>query len=230
MSLLTIMATALPLIAALGVAWFTVRNISRLTPVESPRQPLEEPVFFTVQELGRIEGTLPNLIRVLVVANKIEKPEGELGRAVESNFSRGVRYLFLISSSKAASEKLGYYKLFEAYAQIRGSAKDMLGIKALPFEWNDYPIIFYQTRDDTGVLASIAFRGTELLEGIANYYERVPAAYAHTIATSLLADAPEEVNVSEIPGRDEFDKGTTLDLVHNYTATRSAQSKKSIMN
>lgn len=230
MSLLTIMATALPLIAAIAVAWFTLQNISRLTPIESPRHRLEGPLFFTVEELGRIEGTLPNLVRVLVVANKIEKPEGELGRAVESNFSRGVRYLFLISSSKAASEKLGYYKLFEAYAEIRGSAKDTLDIKALPFEWDDYPIIFYQTRDDTGVLASIAFRGTELLEGIANYYERVPAAYAHTIATSLLADAPADVNVSEIPGRSEFDNGTALNVVRIDTATRSAQSKTSIRN
>lgn len=208
MNLLTVLATAVPLAAALGVLSYTIRNASKLAPVESSRARRARSI--SVEDLGRIEGNLPNLVRVLVVADQIEKPDGSLGQAVEANFAKGVDYLFLISASKAATEKSRYYKLFEAYAQIRGANSKSLDIKALPFEWDSYPIIFYQTRDATNALATIAFRGTELREGIASRYERVPTEYAHTVATSLLADAPSDVVVTGFTGREEFESGAFI--------------------
>src|SRR5439155_709963 len=135
------------------------------------------PQYVTVDQLATIEGSVQDLVRVMVVANTIEKPEGSLGRAVEHNFARNVEYLFLISSSKAADEKERYFKIFEAYKQIRNPKSQLLDIKALPFEWDDYPIVFYQYRDPNAVLASVAFRGSELREGITKFYERVPSEY-----------------------------------------------------
>lgn len=129
---------------------------------------------------------------------------------MESNFEKRVNCLFLISHRNAISERGRYYRLFEAYAHMYNSAAEALDIKALPFEWDDYPIIFYQTRNANGDLASIAFRGAELREGIANSYERVPSQYAHTIATSLLADAPSDITLADMVGRVAFEKGDAI--------------------
>lgn len=169
------------------------------------------PRYVTLEQLGTLEGSVPNLVRVMVVANRIEKPEGVLGQAVEDNFAKNVQYLFLISPSTAADEKKGYFKIFEAYQQIKSPSKHLLDIKALPFEWDDYPIIFYQYENDEK-LASVAFRGSDIKKGITRFYERVPAEYAHTIAKSLLADAPKDIDQSAIPGRDEFVTGKTLNV------------------
>lgn len=100
------------------------------------------PKYVTLDQLGSLEGSVPNLVRVMVVADRIEKPEGSLGQAVEDNFAKNVKYLFLISSSTAATEKNKYFKVFEAYQRIQNPREQLLDIKALPFEWDDYPIIF----------------------------------------------------------------------------------------
>ena len=169
------------------------------------------PRYVTLEQLGSLEGSVPNLVRVMVVADKIEKPEGSLSKAVEGNFAKNVEYLFLISASTAASEKKGYFQIFKAYQQIKNPGTRLLDIKALPFEWDDYPIIFYQYRDKNQP-ATVAFRGSDVKKGITKFYERVPAEYAHTIATSLLADAPKDVDQTEIPGREEFESGKNLNL------------------
>lgn len=169
------------------------------------------PKYLSLEQLGILEGSVPNLVRVMVVADRIEKPEGSLGQAVEGNFAKKVEYLFLVSGSTAANEKEGYYKIFEAYQQIKSPGNKLVDIKALPFEWDDYPIIFYQCKGEDNS-AVIAFRGSGVKEGITTYYERVPSEYAHTIAKSLLADAPKDVDIKEIPGRNEFDMGNNIQL------------------
>lgn len=221
MNFLIVLATAVPILAALGVIIFTVRNVSELTPSKLAPPSSISDQRISVEDLGGIELRLQNLKRVLVVANKIERPEGSLARAVESNFKKGVDYLFLISRSKAATEKTRYYKLFEAYASMSGADNSLLDIKALPFEWDDYPIIFYQTRDTKGILATIAFRGTELREGIAEYYQRVPAEYAHTIATTLLSDAPSDVEASAFSQRGVYENGAAVNVTDISTRRRS---------
>lgn len=169
------------------------------------------PRYLTLEQLGNLESSVPNLVRVMIVANKIEKPEGPLGQAVEENFAKRVKYLFLVSGSTAEHEKVGYYKIFEAYQEIKSPGEKLVDIKALPFEWDDYPIIFYQCMDEDNP-AVIAFRGSDIREGITRYYERVPAEYAHTIAKSLLADAPKNIDQREVPGRDEFATGKNIEL------------------
>jgi len=167
--------------------------------------------YITLEQLGELEGSLPDLVRVMIVADKIEKPEGTLGKAVESNFSKNVEYLFLISSSMAPSEKGKYYKLFEAYHQINNPEANLLDIKALPFEWDNYPIIFYQFKDNEK-FAIVAFRGSDLKKGITKLYERIPAEYAHTIAKSLLADAPKDVTQTGTFERGHFEDGENINL------------------
>lgn len=169
------------------------------------------PKYLTLEQLGTLEASVPNLVRVMVVANRIDKPEGALGQAVEENFSKKIKYLFLVSGSTAAVEKEGYYKIFEAYQAIKSPNTRLVDIKALPFEWDDYPIIFYQCKDENDP-AVIAFRGSDIREGLTRYYERVPAEYAHTIAKSLLADAPKDVDQREIPDRAEFNTGKNIQL------------------
>lgn len=168
------------------------------------------PRYVTLEQLGCFEGSAPNLVRVLVVANRIEQPEGSLRKAVEDNFAKNVEYLFLISSSTAASEQKGYYQIFQAYQKIKNPNADLLDIKALPFEWDDYPIIFYQFKQNDDKLASVAYRGSHLRKGITKFYELVPAEYAHTIAKSLLADAPTDIKQDEIPDREQFESGKGL--------------------
>ena len=142
------------------------------------------------EKLATLEANFTNLVRVMVVAKEIEKPEGELADAVERNFKNGVKYLFLISKSNVNKELEKYYHIFAAYQKINNPNEPLLNIKALPFDWNYCPIVFYQC-DNEDKLHS-AYRGSEV-EGIAEYYERLPDEYAHTIAQSLLADAPEDV-------------------------------------
>lgn len=221
MTFISFTATALPLVVATGVAIYVLRNLRALTPTDAMPDIAVLPGQLTVDQLGEVEGTLPNLIRVLVVANTIEKPDGRLGKAVEENFRRGVKYLFLISASTAPLEKDRYFKLFKAYEEMHTSEGQLLDIKALPFNWDDFPIIFYQTRDSEGNLASIAFRGSELREGLGTHYDRVPTEFAHTIATALLADAPKDVETLTIPSRSEFEEGQHLAEVVELAARRA---------
>mgnify|MGYP001569925785 CR=1 FL=1 len=184
-----------PLVAAFAGLLYTLINFHRLrlSPLALPhcRDRL------TVDGIAEIEKHLANLKRVIVLAHRIEKPLDDLSEAVEYNFQRGVRYLFLVSQSQADQEVQGYYQIFETLAKIviyKTSAakqiKDLVDIQQLPYDWDDYPYIFYQVEDATGASKTIAFRGDQLREGIADAYVRVEPTYAHTIARSVLADAP----------------------------------------
>ena len=157
---------------------------------------------------------MEGLEQVIVVAHKIEEPTDVLRESVKRNFSKGVRYLFLVSHSNAKNElREGYYRDFELIAQ-RSIKKyeryfevsDLVKIHQLPYEWDDYPYIFYRVRDSAAErVKTIAFRGLEKLEGIANKYIYVPPAYARTIAKAILADAPVPLLAYKEFADDEFD-------------------------
>ena len=156
--------------------------------------------------------------RVIVVADHIEKPTDTLADAVESNFRRHVRYLFLVSHSKAESEVNGYFLSFEALARIAASqsefdvsVRDLVEIKRLPYDWLDYPYIFYQcwAHGNDEHRRTIAFRGNQKTEGVAEMYERVPSAMASAIAVAVLAGAPESIREQVQLGAEEFEPPST---------------------
>src|ERR1700688_1022405 len=154
---------------------------------------------FDTHALGRLERSLPFLKRVIVIATKVEDPQNELRKAVKANFNRGVRYLFLISKSTARDALNGYYQIFQTLARIEGKsaeANHLVDIQELPYDWLDYPYVFYELREpDTNESSFVAFRGNQQLEGIADLYSPVTPRYAHTIASAVLSGAPQPIAV-----------------------------------
>ena len=153
--LLVPVLSAVAITASVTLLIYTIRGRSRLGP------------WLTVDRLGRLEGDIPDLERVIIMCHKVEPPDGALRDAVERNFGRGVRYLFLISHEHAHEELRGYYRIFQALAQIhidrKGGAKaieDLVDIKKLLYTWDDYPYIFYQSRT-AGDLQTVAYRGSQ---------------------------------------------------------------------
>ncbi len=215
---MTAFLSVLPLIAAIAVLAYTMLNFDRLrAPPAGVVQAAPLPDHLTVDHIGEIEKGLANLIRVIVIADHVERPTDKLSDAVEHNFSRGVKYLFLVSGSHARREVDGYYQIFEALAKIvisrsgtRQSVRDLVDIHQLPYDWNDYPYLFYQVQDRSEkpeALRTIAFRGEELREGIAKTYVRVEPTAAHTIAKSVLAEAPRPLQVPVELGQFEAAEG-----------------------
>jgi hypothetical protein len=124
-----------------------------------------------------------------------------------------VRYLFLVSKSKAKNELSRYYGFFETEARIAKedfnlttNVDEMICIQQLPYEWDNYPFIFYrqqlpQNENDKSIASTVAIRGNFRQSGIADYYEAVPPEYAEAIARAILAQAPapirDAVNIHE---------------------------------
>lgn len=159
----------------------------------------------SVHELGIIEGSLPSLRQVLVVADHVEPPTDELRKAVEANFKRGVKYVFLISKSNADEEVSGYFGIFLAIAgmvQARQHTKkpitDFVEIKKLAHNWLDYPIIFYEVGSGpSGEDSSwFAYEGTDRKNGIADFYIEVPRREARRLAKNIEAEAPTKLPIS----------------------------------
>ena len=159
--------------------------------------------FISVKKMGLIERDFPNLKQVIVVADNVEKPSGTLGDAVEDNFREKVKYLFLVSKSRADRELNGYFLMFEALAkkaiaEMDGSImlRDLVEIRRLSYDWPDVPYIFYQYAiGDSDERLTTAFRGNQKKEGIADAYEHLAAAHSQAIALALLAEAPAEIRV-----------------------------------
>lgn len=160
------------------------------------------PGRLSVHDLGRIESTVPNLSRVIVIADHVEDPVDELRRAVEKNLANGVDYLFLISKSKGQKELDGYYRIFATLPSIvttRCQKADEVGkvdIQELPYDWQDYPYVFYESKDSAGSTSFGAVRGNEPREGIAEFYSVVDARYAYTIGRAVLSEAPRAIQVT----------------------------------
>jgi hypothetical protein len=134
------------------------------------------PGRLSVHDLGRIESTIANLSRVIVIADRVEPPVDELRRAVEKNLANGVDYLFLISKSRGQKELDGYYGIFKTLCSVvtsRCQKVDNVGtvdIQELPYDWQDYPYVFYESKDPAGSISYVAVRGNQAKEGIAEFY------------------------------------------------------------
>ncbi len=158
--------------------------------------------FISLKDIGVFERDLKNLKQVIVVASKVEKPSSTLAEAVEDNFIEGVKYLFLVSKSSAEKELNGYYLIFEALAKIASNkvdrkinVKELVEIKKLEYDWLDFPLIIYQFESGENAKAriSIAFKGNQKGEGIADYYERLDPRHSESFINSLLANASNEI-------------------------------------
>jgi hypothetical protein len=184
-------------------------------PHRSPTESVDLPLGIPVCDIGIIERDLINLKMVIVVAHKVEVPTSTLAQAVEHNFARGVKYIFLISNDHAEKEINGYYKVFEGYAQVvigrqgAGKIADLLDIQKLPYNWDDYPYIFSKLRLPSGEEKTLAFRGDELHEGIAKHYGRVDPVLAHTIARAIVSEAPKSLLGVEVE-REQFDAASKV--------------------
>lgn len=162
--------------------------------------PVEVGERINERELAFIENHLVGLQDVIVAADRVEAPTNSLRQAVEHNFARGVRYLFLISQDKAEAERHSYFLIFEAIAKVvrkrTGSTKpieDFVDIQKLLIPWPTHPYVFYKFKDATGETGTIAFQGHGIREGIADAYTRIDSEIAHTIYHSILSGAPEPI-------------------------------------
>lgn len=181
------------------------RKIEEIAKLQAPElQPLFEG-FINVNQLAKIEGLLEGLEQVIVVAHQIEEPLDGLRTAVAQNLSRGVRYDFLISQSNARSAMAQNYRHFLLLAEkattkwqksIRPS--DLIRIRELSCEWDDYPVIFFKMNTGDGV-KTIAFRGRQEKEGIADNYLYLPPSIARMLVRAIMSGAPRSINRSIRP-------------------------------
>lgn len=185
--------------AAIAGLVYIIANYQQLVapPIGPIRTWGDLPQQFDVRQLGRIEGALPNLKRVIIVAHRVEKPTDELSVAVEKNFREHVTYLFLISKSRAGAELYGYYNLFEALARIAlgpgGDVKTVVDIRQLPHDWVEVPYVFYQMEGPSGRIMTVAVRGQQTKEGIADTYELVDNMTGRALAQAILEEAPTNI-------------------------------------
>ena len=164
--------------------------------------PIEEWEEISAHELGEIEASIKGLIRVIIAAHRCEEPTNELLTAVKKNFAANVEYHFLVSKEHARSELDGWVKMFRTIAEIvlakarsPRTAESLVLISSLTYSWRDTPYVFYQTETTNGKLATVAFRGDEIDEGIAKRYTRLPGWLAYSLANAILSDAPQRMTI-----------------------------------
>jgi hypothetical protein len=206
------------LVHLIGLSLITAAMIAGYFLVRYPHRGLRS--ILTVDDFGRLEAGIQSLEQVIVVADHVEPPQHELQRAVEQNFRRGTRYMFLVSKSNWEDEREKYYLMFESLARIAIkmsgkplTVRDLVTIQPLPYEWPDVPHVFYKIRDEGGI-RYVALRGNQAKEGIADFYSYLNPDYAHMRARSILSDVPAPIQVEE----QEF---ATSNLVE-FDPTRSA--------
>jgi hypothetical protein len=172
------------------------------------------PRVITAEQLGLIEKHISQfgLEQVIVLADRVDEPHASLREAVLNNFSERVQYLFLISQRNADQELKGYYQTFLELARksIQEHDRlievdDLVKIYKLPYDWDDFPAIFYRLKPDNQRATSTwAFRGLETNQGIASHYEPIPGWSARMIARAVMTDAPRRL-------RDTRDKTILMD-------------------
>ena len=223
--------TIVPLFLAATIAIYTVRHII-LRPQGDRELQVDLPSGIPLKQIGLIERDLTHLRTVIVLADTVERPTAELSEAVEYNFSRGVKYLFLVSNNRLPQQLDGYYGIFEALARIvlkrtpnsSATLRDLIDIQQLPYNWDDYPYIFYRLELPSGEIKTLAFRGDKLHKGIAEHYGRVDPIYAHTIARAIMADAPRPLPVTDFGGaRDQFNITVAPELSAQLPQSKTIQ-------
>jgi hypothetical protein len=171
------------------------------------------PAILTHEKWAEFEASVRDLIQVIVVADTVDQPVNGLQRAVLENFKRGVKYLFIVSSSKAEQELTGFYKLFEGLANaaitklnVQSTVRDLVSIKCLSHDWDNVPYIFYRTQaKNCNHAVTIAFRGDVENAGIANRYVAVDPDTAEAMFKFMMGDPPKEI-VSALIGAPENEK------------------------
>src|SRR6266446_5600822 len=182
------------------------------------------PIRLDQENWAEFERKVHNLKQVIVVADIVQEPLETLRDAVIHNFSRGVRYSFIVSRSKAISERNGYLKIFEGLAQIAISkhhlkvkVDELVSIESFEDEWQCVPFVFYRVEDTDAPISAptrlrtLAFWGDKWFAGIANNYESLPPPVADALATSLMAGAPRPVKtLLEQLEKDTFSAGAEM--------------------
>ena len=182
--------------ATLGVAAVILVRRSLPKPFSVCGSRLVLPHSISADELGQIEGGLPGLKAINVVCHYIEDPAGKLANAVVRNLKAGVTYTFLISPSRATDEANGYYQIFQKYAELASPdtpTEQLISIRRLDREWSGFPCIFY-TLEIASKSLVIAYRGTQMNEGIADHYELMDG---HETAGALTAALNNASSVEE---------------------------------
>lgn len=192
------------------IDWTAIRRLEKIPPalrvVTRDRYRREPPVFLSQEKWAEFEGSIENLKRVIVVADKVERPNNSLERSVINNFGHKVHYSFIVSKSKASAELHGYYEIFKALAVIAihqfkldCTVDDLVSILALPDEWDCVPLVFYRVGETSeathrpGSLRTIAFWGNNMRSGISESYESLPPEVADALAIALVSGAPEPI-------------------------------------
>jgi hypothetical protein len=95
------------------------------------------------------------------------------------------------------------YRIFEVLARMASDEQPgsreitkLLDIKALPYEWDDTPYIFYELfePDRPDVRRIVAVRGNQFKEGIADGYSKVDPRSARSIVRAVMSGAPLDVS------------------------------------
>ena len=204
--------TAFCVIVATGLAIHIVKLLA-YRPHRCVTENVDLPEGIPLSDIGVIERDIANLRTVMVVADNVEAPTSTLIEAVNHNFKRKVKYTFLVSHQNAA-EINGYYKVFKAFAEValREYAElhlsDLIEILRLPYNWDDFPYIFYTIRLPSGEEKTLAYRGDGLRKGIADHYGRVDPILAHTIANAIVSEAPRPLTIDI--DRSQFDVASNV--------------------
>ncbi len=194
MTIILNILTITPFLVAIVMTYYVIRNRDNISK------------FVSVRKLGVFERDLEGLIQVVVLAHRIEDPVNTFGEAVEDNFEEGVKYLFLVSSSASEEDLENDLLVFKEIAKRASNkskkeikAGELVQMKKLPYEWHEVPYIFYQFQKEDSLdqddnRYTLAYRGNQKGEGIADFYEKLSASQSHALLTAILHEAPKEIS------------------------------------
>jgi hypothetical protein len=157
-----------------------------------------------IDEISTLEKSIDYLSEIIIVCHQVERPEGKLLDAVEENLARGIRYTFLVSRDSYQLEVNRYYQFFVTIANIVSEttnhpirASELVRIKPLRINWNDSPYIFYRTKREENIQATIVFRGNSLNQGICKVYNLLDHSIAPAIYNLLLSSIDWQGDVQD---------------------------------
>jgi len=232
-SLLIFAFAALSVVGAFAaLSWIVIRDGKLGNLRQDMRAALEDRLEgrdrLTLAELGEFEECLPRLREVIVVAHRVEDPQESLRAAVQDNFQEGVRYQFVVSNSQFHASSDKYEEFFRAIYTVAKAipAKpgrelaiqqkrfdDLFALRSLRGEWGSWPYVFYRFNDTDGSVRTIAVRGDQLREGIAENYIQLSAIDALTIYNACLMCLDEQTGQIPDLEQDYEDAAGVVSLV-----------------
>ena len=162
----------------------------------------------TIHELAKIEKLIDRLIRVTVIADRLNPPGRDLALAIQDNFLQGVNYQYFVSRRTTDEEIASYHAflghILETSKLISPAASRTDSVDQLPdcdpkasapyykiyridYDPDDYPYICYEYLESKGSDRQkvLMYRGTEKGVGIARIYEKVTEAVAYSLVTRM---------------------------------------------